>query len=50
MAERDIFPCGDRGESRFSPDFDVPVTSLELQVVGDPIIPKEVSCIEVVSG
>ena len=28
MAEHDIFPCGDRDESRFSPDFEVPLTSL----------------------
>ena len=25
MAEHDIFPCGDRDESRFSPDFEVPI-------------------------
>jgi DNA polymerase I len=33
MAEHDIFPCGDRGESRFSPDFEVSLTSLEIQVM-----------------
>jgi DNA polymerase, archaea type len=32
MAEKDLFPCGDGYESRFSSDFEVPLTSLELQV------------------
>ncbi len=50
MAERDIFPCGHRDESRFSPDFGVPLTHLDLQVAGDPTIPREISCIEVLSG
>lgn len=50
MADRDIFPCGDRDESRFSPDFEVPLSSLEIQVAGDPYMPKEISCIEVLSG
>jgi DNA polymerase I len=38
MAECDIFPYGDRDESRFSPDFEVPLTSLEIQVANDPSI------------
>lgn len=50
IAEHDLFPCGDRDESRFSPDFGVPLTCLELQVVGDPTMLKEISCIEVLSG
>ncbi len=50
MAEHDIFPCGDRDESRFSPDFDVPLTGLELRVAGDPYIPRDISCIETLSG
>jgi DNA polymerase I len=50
MAEHDIFPCGDRDESRFSPDFDVPLTRLDLQVIGDPMKLKEISCVEVQSG
>jgi DNA polymerase I len=36
MAEQDLFPCGERDESRFSPDFQVPLSSLELSVYGDP--------------
>ena len=50
LAEHDHFPCGDRDESRFSPDFGAPLTSLELQVAGDPTIPGEISCVEVLDG
>jgi DNA polymerase I len=50
MAEHDIFPCGDRDESRFSPDFEVPLTSLELQVAGDPSMPREISHVQVLNG
>ena len=50
LAEHDLFPCGDRDESRFSPDFEAPLTSLELQVAGDPTLPREISCIDVLDG
>jgi DNA polymerase I len=50
MAEHDIFPCGDRGESRFAPDFDVPLTSMEIQVTGDPSMPREISCVQILNG
>jgi len=50
LAEHDLFPCGDRDESRFSPDFDDPLTSLELRVAGDPTLPREISCVEVLDG
>jgi DNA polymerase, archaea type len=50
MAEQDIFPCGDRDESRFCPDFEVPLTSLEMQVAGDPSMPREIACVEVLDG
>jgi DNA polymerase I len=49
LAEHDLFPCGERDESRFSPDFDVPLTSLEIQVSGDPAMPREISRIEVLN-
>jgi len=39
MAEQDLFPCGERDESRFSPDFQVPLSSLELRIYGDPSMP-----------
>ncbi len=32
MAENDLFPCGERDESRFSADFPVPLTRLEVEV------------------
>lgn len=50
MAEHDIFPCGDRYESRFSPDFEVPMTSLEIKVAGDPSMLGEISRVEVLNG
>jgi DNA polymerase I len=43
MAERDLFPCGHRDESRFSPDFEDPLTALEIQVAGDPYLPGAIS-------
>jgi len=50
MAEHDIFPCGERDESRFTPDFEVPLTSLEIQVAGDPSMPNEISCVQILDG
>ncbi len=50
MAEQDLFPCGERDESRFSPDFEVPLRSLELRVYGDPSMPPEISRIDVLDG
>ncbi len=50
LAEHDLFPCGDRDESRFSHDFDAPLTSLELHVAGDPSLSREISCIEILDG
>ncbi len=52
MAQRDMFPCGEMDESRFSPDFDVPLSCLEMEVKGDPGRgrAKELSCIEIRGG
>ena len=50
LAEHDLFPCGDRDESRFSPDFEIPLTCLMIQVAGDPFMPREISCIEILDG
>jgi len=50
LAEKDLFPCGDGYESRFSPDFEVPLTSLELQVSGDPSLPRKISSAQVSNG
>jgi DNA polymerase I len=46
LAERDLFPCGDRDELRFSPDFDVPLSTMELRIPGDPYQAGEITCIE----
>ena len=42
LAERDLFPCGDREESRFSPDFTVPLRCLQIEVAGDPSLPGDI--------
>ena len=47
MAEKGIFPCGDRGESRFDPDFEDDLRVLHLEVVGDPRRDKEVTSMNV---
>jgi hypothetical protein len=39
--------CGDRGESRFSPDFEVPLSLLGIEVAGDPNLPREINCVQV---
>ncbi len=36
LAEKDLFPCGDRDKSRFSPDFEVPLSILGMEVAADP--------------
>jgi DNA polymerase, archaea type len=41
LAEKDLFPCGDEDESRFSPDFEVPLIGLGMEVMGDPSFPRE---------
>ena len=33
LAEKDLFPCGDRDESRFSPDFEVPLIGLGMEAI-----------------
>jgi len=50
MAEKDLFPCGEKDESRFSPDFEVPLSSMEIQVQGDPNFPREISCVQILNG
>jgi DNA polymerase, archaea type len=50
LAEKDLFPCGDRDESRFSHDFEVPLSSMGIQVQGDPNLPREISCVQVLDG
>ena len=49
LAEKDLFPCGDRDESRFSPDFEIPLSTLGMEVAGDPNFPREISCVQVLN-
>jgi DNA polymerase I len=49
-AEKDLFPCGDRDESRFSPDFEVPLSILGMDMLGDPNLPEEISCVQILNG
>lgn len=50
MAEHDIFPCGDKEESRFSPDFEVPLSILGIEVAGDPNISREITFVQILNG
>lgn len=59
MAEHDLFPCGERDESRYSPDFAIPLSHLEIKVNaegsggagGDPVRPgAEISSIHIGRG
>ncbi|HII07518.1 MAG TPA: DNA polymerase I, partial [Methanotrichaceae archaeon] len=47
LAERDLFPCGYERESRFEPDFDVPLTSLNVEVDANPRLSRMVTDIKV---
>ncbi|MDD1761615.1 MAG: DNA polymerase I, partial [Methanothrix sp.] len=47
LAERDLFPCGEQDESRFSPDFEVPLRVMSLQFSGDPARRRTISAIDV---
>jgi len=46
LAEKDLFPCGDRDESRFSPDFENPLSIMGMEVAGDPNFPREINCVK----
>ena len=43
------FPYGDRDESRFSLDFEIPLSIPGMKVAGDPNFPREVSCVQVLN-
>ncbi|MCJ7445985.1 MAG: type B DNA-directed DNA polymerase [Methanotrichaceae archaeon] len=45
LAESDLFPCGWQNESRFDPDFQIPLSQIEVVVRGDPSLDKEISCV-----
>lgn len=50
MAERGLFPCGLPEESRFRFDFDVPLTSLEIRIGGNPYFDRNLFSIELCNG
>jgi len=50
MAERGLFPCGEQGESRLSADFESPLTSVTIEVEGDPQLDKEIRAVTVSDG
>jgi DNA polymerase, archaea type len=47
MAERDLFPCGWQDESRFAPGFEIPLSILELKVIGDAAFDRDITRVEV---
>jgi len=47
LAERGMFPCGHRDESRFDPDLDADLKVLDLEVIGDPRRDREVRAMNV---
>ncbi len=49
LAERDLFPCGEQDESRFSLDFSSPLHLMDLKFSGDPIRKKEIYGVEVLT-
>jgi DNA polymerase I len=50
LAERDIFPCGEKDESRFSPDFASPLREMRLHFSGDPQRRREISGVDLTWG
>ncbi|MBN1323177.1 MAG: DNA polymerase I [Methanotrichaceae archaeon] len=47
MSEKGLFPCGEPGESRFSPEFDVMLRIMAIRVAGDPQRAGNVDSVEV---
>ncbi|HDP96092.1 MAG TPA: type B DNA-directed DNA polymerase [Euryarchaeota archaeon] len=50
MAEKGLFPCGFPEEPRFRFDFDVPLTSLEIRIGGNPYFDRNIFSIGLCSG
>ena len=50
MAERGMFPCGYPEESRFTADFEIPLSSLEIKIKGNPYLDDKLSSIELHNG
>jgi len=47
MAEHGIFPCGEPGESRFDPDFPMPLDVMEITVADNPAVQGPITEMEV---
>ncbi|HQF17617.1 MAG: DNA polymerase [Methanosaeta sp. PtaB.Bin039] len=47
MAEMGLFPCGDEDESRFSSDFEIPLTSMEIMITGEPSRPGDIKSVKI---
>ncbi len=50
LAEKGIFPCGEKDESRFSPDFASPLREMRLHFSGDPQRRREISGVDLAWG
>jgi len=50
MAERGLFPCGAEGEERVTADFDAPLSTMGIEVEGNPQLDREVTAVRVDSG
>jgi DNA polymerase I len=50
LADRGLFPCGDEGESRFDTDFEIPLTSLKIEVNANPQLTRTMTEISVQNG
>ena len=50
LADRGLFPCGGEGESRFDTDFEIPLTSLKIEVNANPQLTRTMTEILVQNG
>ena len=50
MAEKKIVPCCSEFESRFDTDFEIPLSTLEIKIPGNPCIDKDVPSIVISDG
>jgi len=50
LAEKGLFPCANEGGSRFDVDFDLPLTSLEIEVDANPQLTRTINEIVVRNG
>ena len=50
LADKGLFPCGDEGESRFDTDFEIPLTSLKIEVNANPQLTRTMTEILVQNG